>query len=51
MSLVPESLHRLLCERLCREVGVAIRPDGSVMLETPVGAAPTRPLAGRRISA
>lgn len=34
MSLDPESLRRLLCERLCREVGVAVRPDGSLMLET-----------------
>lgn len=34
MSIDPESLRRLLCERLCREVGVALRPDGSLMLET-----------------
>lgn len=34
MSLDPKALERLLCERLCREVGVDSQPDGSLRLRT-----------------
>ena len=34
MTLKPETLQKLLCERLCQEVRVQQRPDGDIMLRT-----------------
>lgn len=34
MTINTEALQNLLCERLCSEVGIERRPDGSVMLRT-----------------
>ncbi len=34
MTLDPEALRSLLCERLCEEVGIHARPDGALMLRT-----------------
>ena len=34
MNLDIESLQRILCERLCEEVHIVTRPDGSAMLHT-----------------
>ena len=34
MTLIPETLRKLLCERLCEDVRVEQRPDGAVMLRT-----------------
>lgn len=34
MALDPIALERLLCERLCDEIGVVRRPDGALMLRT-----------------
>ena len=34
MTLDPDALKNLLCERLCEDVGVDARPDGELMLRT-----------------
>ena len=34
MTLIPETLQKLLCERLCEDVRVEQRPGGAVMLRT-----------------
>lgn len=34
MSLEPERLERRLCERLCEQVRLTVRPDGALMLRT-----------------
>ena len=34
MTLIPETLRKLLCERLCEDVRVEQRPDGAMMLRT-----------------
>ena len=34
MNLIPDSLRKLLCERLCEDVRIENRPDGAMMLRT-----------------
>ena len=34
MTLIPDTLRKLLCERLCEDVRVERRPDGAMMLRT-----------------
>ena len=34
MTIDPEALRSLLCERLCEDVAVENRPDGELMLRT-----------------
>ena len=34
MTLIPDRLRKLLCERLCEDVRIEPRPDGSMMLRT-----------------
>ena len=34
MTLIPDTLRKLLCERLCEDVRVEQRPDGAMMLRT-----------------
>jgi len=34
MTLIPDTLRKLLCERLCQDVRIENRPDGAMMLRT-----------------